>query len=47
MQDMNKATLKQYLTDATSQESMAKGLNYNLEKIAGNAEEEKKKSNKK
>jgi len=47
MQDLNKATLKQYLTDATSQTNASKWLNYNLEKIAGNAEEEKKKSNKK
>lgn len=47
MQDLNKDTLKQYLTDATSQASNAKWLNYNLETIARSWEEEKKKWNKK
>lgn len=45
MQDINKVALKEYLTDATSQEDAAKGLNYNLAKIAEdwNADDEKAK----
>lgn len=47
MQDLNKAALKEYLNDATSQVGAAKQLNYDLEKVAWSAQKEDEKSKKK
>jgi len=47
MQDLNKAALKEYLNDATSQVDWAKQLNYDLEKVAWSSLKDDEKSKKK
>jgi len=47
MQDLNKAALKEYLNDATSQVDWARQLNHDLEKVAWSAQKEDEKSKKK
>ncbi len=47
MQDLNKATLREYLNDATSQVEWARQLNYDLEKVAESGQKADEKSKKK
>lgn len=47
MQNLNKAALKEYLNEATSQVGAAKELNYNLEKVAWDWAKQDEKSKKK